>query len=141
MPKVIDSFSGKYRFLSNFYDSPVVMGGREYRTVEHAFQAAKTRRRSMRRRIAAASKPADAKRLGRSVKLRDDWDEYRLVIMEKLLRRKFSDPTLRQMLVGTGQARLVEGNTWHDTFWGVCDGMGKNHLGKLLMNIREEVNG
>jgi predicted NAD-dependent protein-ADP-ribosyltransferase YbiA (DUF1768 family) len=59
--------------------------------------------------------------------------------MEDLSRQKFSHPELRQKLLDTGSCTLVEGNTWGDTFWGVCDGVGENHLGKLLMTIRADL--
>lgn len=76
--------------------------------------------------------------------MRADWDDarnYRLVVMEQLLREKFSDknPELKQKLIDTYDAELIEGNTWNDTFWGVCGGIGKNHLGKLLMKIRRDL--
>lgn len=135
---MIDSFNGKYRFLSNFYPSKVSLDGWEFPTVEHAFQAAKTLDGNKRRQIQQAAKPGDAKRLGRTVNLRADWEDAKIDVMRQLLRRKFSDPFLLSQLLTTGTEELVEGNWWRDTFWGVCNGVGENHLGKLLMEIREE---
>lgn len=71
--------------------------------------------------------------------MRSDWEEVKLGVMEGLLREKFSDPELRRKLLATGERELVEGNDWGDSFWGVCAGRGKNHLGRLLMKLREEL--
>lgn len=83
--------------------------------------------------------PGEAKRLGRKATLRLDWEKVKLTIMEDLLRQKFAWKELKEKLLSTGDEELVEGNTWSDTFWGVCNGKGENHLGKLLMKIREEL--
>jgi len=58
--------------------------------------------------------------------------------MLDLVRKKFENPLLRAMLLATEDAVLVEGNTWNDTFWGVCRGRGENWLGRILMQVREE---
>lgn len=137
--KTIGSFAGPYRFLSNFWSSAVVLDGHSYRTVEHAFQAAKTNDEDARRRIRNEHDAAAAKRKGRSVDLREDWEEAKLGVMEGLLRQKFGTEPLKSKLLKTGKATLVEGNWWGDKYWGVCDGKGENHLGKLLMKIREEL--
>lgn len=136
----IESFSGDYRFLSNFYNATayVVLDGDEYPTVEHAYQASKTTNPDDRRffRFGTAR---DAKRMGRSVILRSDWEEVKLNIMLNLLRQKFTDTDLTKRLLDTKDAELVEGNYWNDTYWGVCNGVGDNHLGKLLMQVRDEL--
>lgn len=126
----IDSFTGQYRFLSNFY--PISSG-----TVEHLFQASKTYDLEWMDKILNAPTPGEAKRLGRKAPLREDWDEIKLIIMENLLLHKFSIPELRDKLLETGDAELAEGNWWGDTYWGKCNGLGHNHLGRLLMKIRE----
>lgn len=136
MGEEINKFSGKYRFLSNFYPAEVHYEGDYYPTVEHAFQAAKTLDLRERRRIAGCGSPGDAKKLGRRVSLREDWDDIKIRIMKKLLSRKFTDPELRKKLLSTKDADLIEGNTWGDVFWGQCGGKGRNELGKLLMYIR-----
>ena len=59
--------------------------------------------------------------------------------MRDLLRQKFAREPLRSQLLATGEAKLIEGNHWGDTFWGVCRGQGENHLGMLLMKAREEI--
>lgn len=88
-----------------------------------------------------ATTPGQAKREGNSkgILLRPDWEQVKLKIMEQLLRIKFQDPVLREALLKTYPQKLIEGNTWGDTFWGQCNGIGKNHLGKLLMQIRKEL--
>lgn len=138
---VISDFAGPFWFLSNFSPGVVSMYGQEYPTVEHAFQAAKTEGAEEREAIRLAPTPLEAKRMGRKVKLRAGWDTTRLNVMEELLRRKFADENLAALLAGTCPAELVEGNTWGDQFWGqtVPGFVGENHLGKLLMKIRDEM--
>lgn len=133
----ITSFSGKYEFLSNFYYSPVTYEGITYPTVEHAFQAAKTFDVTERRRISEMKTPGMAKRAGRRVLLREDWEAVKFDIMKTLVTQKFEDEKLKQLLLDTGDEELVEGNTWHDTCWGVCNGVGQNNLGKILMSVRK----
>jgi ribA/ribD-fused uncharacterized protein len=136
---VIDSFSAEFRFLSNFFPCKVKFDGVTYASVEHAYQASKTLDDQERDQIKRAS-VRDAKRLGRKVKLRSDFDHQKLNIMEDLLRQKFAkDSEFAELLLLTGDEKLVEGNTWGDVFWGVCDGKGENHLGSLLMKIRDEL--
>lgn len=136
----IDSFKGKYSFLSNFATVVFNYDGVLYTSVEAAFQAAKTDDIELKRRIAQYS-PVEAKKFGRELPLRKDWLEVRVPIMKELLRLKFNSDLLghRQALLDTGDAYLEEGNAHHDTFWGTCDGVGENQLGKLLMEIREEI--
>ena len=135
----IERFSGRARFLSNFYPSIIEFEGQRYPTVEHAFQAAKTSDPKLRKRIREAGTPGTAKALGRKVPLRQDWERVKLDVMLGFLRKKFGHSMLRDLLLGTGTAKLVEGNTWNDTFWGVVDGRGRNHLGRLLMQVRDEL--
>lgn len=132
----IDNFIGEYRFLSNFAPSPIEVDGLEYSTVEHAFQALKTENPTEREIVRAARTPGQAKKLGRRVTLRADWDTARIRVMKMLLEKKFANKVLRAELLATGEAELVEGNYWNDTFWGVCRGRGANNLGKLLMEVR-----
>lgn len=141
---MINSFSNHYDFLSNFYPSEIEWGGLKYPTVEHYFQAFKTLDFDERAEIAAAATPGLAKRLGREVQLRDDWEEIKDMVMEIGLRKKFEDPQLRARLRATGRTYLEEGNSWHDNYWGNCycsrcqQVRGRNHLGQLLMKIRDE---
>lgn len=134
----IDRFDGDFDFLSNFYDAAVTLDGLSYPTVEHAFQAAKTADPAERARVRAAGSPGVAKRLGRKVTLRGDWESVKVSIMEALVRAKFeAHAELREKLLATGERELIEGNHWNDTHWGRCRGHGKNHLGKILMRVRE----
>ncbi len=139
MPEVINSFQGPHRFLSNFFPSPINWGPGEvvFPTVEHGFVWHKSTNPHFRRMVLAEPKPGKVKRFGRSCVLRDHWDDMKLVIMEDLLVEKFQQhPDLRQKLINTGNAELIEGNHRGDTFWGVCNGVGENHLGELLMKVR-----
>ena len=138
MPKVIDSFSGKYRFLSNFYPKPFKWRGKTWPSSEHAYQAAKAKDKDDAELIRQASTPGKAKRLGRKIKIREDWEDTKVKIMYSILKAKFKDPELRAMLKDTGKAKLIEGNTWGDRVWGVYNGQGKNYLGKLLMKVRNK---
>jgi ribA/ribD-fused uncharacterized protein len=141
MPNIISSFFGEYRFLSNFETSPhgIPYEGLAYPTVEHAYQAAKTLNQAQRVRICNLPTPGQAKRAGRHLDLREDWEEVKVSVMRTLLEEKFTDPGHRMKLLETGDAVLVEGNTWGDTFWGVCEGKGKNVLGRLLMALRSKL--
>ena len=137
---MINSFRGRYAFLSNFTVAPVVLDNAEYPSVEHAFQAAKTLNEKEREKIRKAPSAGTAKKLGRSVTLRKDWNILRIEVMKDLLRQKFVKyDDFRSALMATGSEELQEGNYWNDRFWGTVDGQGENHLGKLLMRIREEL--
>lgn len=143
---MINCFDGSFAFLSNFYVSPFPWRGNKYQTVEHAFQAAKTLNPIERQRIAAATTPGRAKRLGRSVHLRPDWEEVKEQIMYECVNAKFhSSLELMLALLATGDQELVEGTTWCDNEWGNCtcpkcvNVEGKNKLGKILMRVREEI--
>ena len=139
---MIKEFTGIYRFLSNFYISLIGFEGMSYPSVEHAFVAAKTLDINERTHIARLLSAAEAKKYGRKVKLRPDWEQVKLQIMEDLVRQKFTKwPLLKQALLDTGDQQLFEGNTWGDRFWGVDSVTlrGENHLGEILMKIRKEI--
>jgi N-glycosidase YbiA len=135
---MIDSFSGEYEFLSNFSRSKVWLDDMAFPTVENAFQAAKTTKMKEREPFQTVA-AGTSKRMGRRLSLRPDWETIKVDIMRNLLRQKFDIPELQEKLLATGNQRLVEGNWWNDRFWGVCRGEGQNMLGKLLMQIREEI--
>lgn len=145
---MIDRFSGEYDFLSNFYEAPVlyyvdkVEMELPFPTSEHAYQFAKLDPLTVQMdqiSFFQLCTPGQAKRHGRKVQIRSDWEQVKIPIMEKILRSKFEDELLRYKLLQTGTQELVEGNNWGDTFWGVCNGKGSNHLGKLLMKIRRDL--
>ena len=135
---MISSFRDEYFFLSNFYPVEIKLDGIVYPNAETAFQAQKTLDVEERRKFSMLKNPVQAKRLGRKVKLRDDWEEVKLDIMTEVVSQKFlQHPHLIEMLLLTGDEELIEGNKWGDRFWGVCKGKGENHLGKILMKIRD----
>lgn len=134
------SFRGKYYFLSNFYDVAVIYDGIWYGNAEAAFQAQKCMKKEEKERFSYLP-ASEAKRLGRKVYMRQDWNKVKVGIMKNILRAKFDqNPDIQYELMETGNAMLVEGNTWGDTFWGVdmITGKGQNMLGELLMQIRAE---
>lgn len=138
----ITRFREEYFFLSNFYHVFISLGGRIYPSVEHAYQASKTFHPLERIAILEAKTAPQAKRLGKHLAhMRSDWDNVKLKVMRELLEQKFSTEhkTLREKLIATGDAEIVEGNNWGDTFWGVCGGEGENHLGRMLMEIRDSI--
>lgn len=137
-PARIDRFGGEYRFLSNFYPCRVIdEGGREHPTVEHAYQCSKATTDEDRERIAAAKHPSKAKRFGQRLTPDATWAERKDEVMRRLLVQKFAPGTeFAARLTATSPAELVEGNVWGDTYWGVCNGVGENRLGRMLMEIR-----
>lgn len=139
MDNKISGFFGEYRFLSNFYNAPVTYDRITYRNNEAAFQAQKCGDRADRLEFQDMD-PAEAKRKGRRVTLRPDWNSIRIVIMTELVMAKFRDnPELAEKLIATGDAYLEESNTWGDKFWGTVNGEGENHLGKILMKTRNHL--
>lgn len=141
MTKTIDRFDGtKYHFLSNFYMAPVEYEGILYPSSEHAYQAAKTLDHHTRTLLAKLGTAGKVKKAGQNVKMREDWDDVKIDVMEEIVTLKFEQhPKLAQKLLDTGDAELIEGNTWNDKFWGVVDGVGENNLGKVLMRVRREL--
>lgn len=135
---MINSFKGKYYFLSNFYSAPVTYDGLTFQNNEAAFQAAKCIKPELRKQFVNLN-PSEAKRSGRRVKLRSDWEQVKVQIMKEICKAKFDqNEALRQQLIATGKETLEEGNTWGDRIWGTVNGVGQNHLGKILMEIRKE---
>lgn len=137
----IERFEGPYSFLSNFHPCHIIYEGITFNTVENAFQAAKsTDKRKMSDFVALT--PGIAKQLGRQISLRPDWETVKDGIMLNLVKQKFLLPEnerLRHKLLETGNTELVEGNWWHDYYWGVdaTTGKGRNKLGRILMQVRE----
>ena len=146
MTEPITAFRGEYDFLSNFYLCVITLDDVDYSSVEHAFQAAKTDNADERRKVQLAPSPGRAKQIGRKVTLRPDWESVKIGIIEDLVRQKFTrHDELRDLLLATGDAKLIEGNTWNDrtygAVWSKKQGawIGKNHLGKILMKVRAEL--
>lgn len=141
---MVKAFSGDLNFLCNFYPVTIHYEGINYPSSEAAFQAAKTLDVSKRLEFSLMT-PGQAKRAGRKLKLRDDWELVKLQVMEDILRIKFAKGTeLYGRLKATLNIELVEINSWHDNFWGDCqcdscvEIPGENYLGKILMKIRSE---
>lgn len=135
---MINLFRGEYAFLSNMYECKIVLGDVSYSCAEAAFQAVKLSDKSQRKMFSGLS-GSTAKALGRRVQLRPDWNNIRVDVMRWIISEKFKqNPALKQKLLQTGSEDLVEGNTWNDTFWGVCNGKGHNWLGKILMEERSK---
>lgn len=131
----VEGFFGEYRWLSNFYPARVVIEGWEFPSSEHAYQAAKSLDPNDWQVIQTLN-AGQAKRYGRKLNVRPDWEDIKLDVMQMILAAKFQDPRLRAKLIETDQMELVEVNNWNDRFWGVSYGTGHNHLGKLLMELR-----
>lgn len=139
MKKIINSFTGEYYFLSNFYEAPITYDGISYENNEAAFQAQKCFSYNERKTFSSLN-PSEAKRKGRRVILRSDWEDVKTDEMYKICKAKFSQNSdLKEKLLTTGNAELEEGNTWGDRIWGTVDGVGENRLGKILTKIREEL--
>ncbi len=140
-PLVIDNFQEEYRWLSNFWKVPMHYQGIDYLSNEHFYQAWKGNPQQ-RARIATCDKP---KAEGKKIKLPFNWNELKNEVMLTGLRLKFSNPEMRAKLLATGIAELIEGNYWHDNYWGNCtcakcaDIPGHNTLGKMLMMLRTEI--
>jgi len=135
---MIKEFKGEYRWLSNFTPCKVLLDGVEYPSTENAYQASKTLIYAERQPFTSMT-AGQAKRAGRKVTMRDDWDNVKLDVMENLNRQKYLTEPLKSMLIKTGDVEIQEGNTWGDTFWGICNGVGQNNLGKIIMKIRKEI--
>lgn len=137
LASTVTKFRGHYGFLSNFYRHPFAWSGGTVTTAEHAFQAEKTLDPTWQARILAAPTAREAKALGRACPKRPDWEAARIEAMRQVLKAKFQVGTvLAERLEATGNRILQEGNTWGDTFWGICNGVGSNWLGQLLMEVR-----
>lgn len=137
--EIIFGFNGEYRFLSNFYQTPITYEGITYPSVENAYQAAKTINQEERLQFVKISSK-EAKSLGKKITIREEWDTVKLQVMWNLIYEKFTrNRKLLSFLILTGDKHIEETNWWGDKFWGVCRGEGENNLGKLLMKLREKL--
>lgn len=142
--KTIDNFDDEYYFLSNFFEESMTVDGKVFKTNEHFFQASKADDEDVFEHVRGVASAFKAKKLGRDIRLRKNWENIKNEVMLKGLRVKFAIPDLRKRLLDTGDATLIEGNNWHDQYWGRCDcskhgGVGENWLGRLLMQVRDEI--
>ncbi|MBR3518285.1 MAG: NADAR family protein [Lachnospiraceae bacterium] len=135
----IDEFRGEYYFLSNFWSVPVTFGGITYQNAEAAFQAQKVTDKKVQQAFSVLN-PYEAKRRGRRVALRPDWEEVKVGLMQEIVDAKFDqNPDLAEQLLKTKDAYLEEGNCWNDRIWGTVGGEGLNLLGKILMKTRDRL--
>lgn len=142
----INRFNGGFKGpFSNFYNAKCEYQGLAFKNSEAAFQAAKTLDGEERKKFLTLN-PSEAKKLGRKIHLRADWEEVKYQVMLEVLKSKFQDPELRKLLLETGDDILIENTTgWHDNEWGDCECdkcksvLGKNLLGKALMEIRTAI--
>lgn len=135
--KKIESFSNEYHFLSNFYICDVPYLGEIYRSAEHAYQSAKTINKDQHDAIKNCKTPAMAKKLAKYAEIRSDWNDIKYNIMIEIVYSKFiHNDRLALLLINTHDYELIEGNTWNDYYWGICNNIGENNLGKILMSVR-----
>ena len=142
--EVINKFKDDYEKFSNFHPVLVYYKDINFPSVEHAYAAGKSTDPMFWVKIAKIpeDKAGKAKRLGRKIKLRKDWDMIKLSHMRQLLIQKFQYPSFKELLLLTKNATLIEGNYWHDNYWGDCycpdceNIVGQNQLGKMLMKVR-----
>jgi hypothetical protein len=139
----INSFRGLYSFLSNFSPHSVTYNGITFKTSEHAFHWEKAETESDKQLILQAVSPVEAKKIARAFKIDiAHWEARRVGAMEDILVEKFKSKNLKTLLQNTAGFELVEGNYWHDNFWGACmcnrcEPKEKlNNLGKILMKVR-----
>ena len=133
----ITKFRGKFFFLSNFYECDIEYNGILYPSVEHAYQAQKTLNDDTRYTVSQLPSASDAKHFSKTIKIRDDWDNVKLIIMKDLLFIKFQHDDLKKQLLETDGCDLIESNDRGDIFWGVCNNQGANMLGILLTYVRD----
>jgi len=133
---VISGFEGEYRWLSNFW----IFDPTRNLSVEHYYQAAKTTNEFDYNYIMNSGlTPGRVKKFAKTITIRDDWDSVKLIVMEELTKMKYmQNKELQNKLRETRGSYIIETNYWGDIFWGVCDGVGENHLGKIIMKVRDE---
>jgi len=137
-------FKGEKRFLSNMYVCNIIYKGKEYGSSEHIYQAMKSENREYQEYIRMLDEPKKTKKeadrlLGETYEMREDWDEVKVALMEEILYLKFTqNPDLGDRLLAI-EGLIEEKNSWGDTFWGTCEGVGENHLGRLLMKTRDKI--
>lgn len=138
---MIKEFKNQYFFLSNFYEYPIYYNKLVFCNAEAAFQAQKAMNEKDQYKFINLN-ASQARKLGKTVQLRKDWEEIKDNVMYEIVKRKFTiNKELQQKLLETKEEELIEGNWWHDTYWGVDSktGIGQNKLGKILTKVREEV--
>ena len=141
----IEFFKDEWGKFSNFYPVVIYYEQLNFPSVEHAYVAAKSLDFNFRKKVSElpSDKANIAKSMGRKIKLRSDWDIVKLALMQRFLMQKFTCGEFKSLLLSTNDMIIEEGNYWHDNYWGIChcpkcqDKVGLNHLGKLIMKVRE----
>lgn len=138
---MISEFQGEYRWLSNFAPVSVCQNGVVYPSVEHAYMSAKSDSIDWKMFCKHTKSPGTVKKASRDIQLVANWDAIKVEVMGNCLRDKFLQEPYKTLLLRTGDVHIQEGNRWGDKFWGVDlrTGKGLNTLGKLIMEIREEL--
>ena len=138
----IVAFDGAERWLSNFVGCSIDYQGRNFPSVEHAYQSMKQDSETWRQKCADYTITSAAiKKMAQEIDKRPDWNRIKLSVMRECVKLKFLQEPFRTRLIETGNMEIIEGNWWHDTFWGVDkDTMeGSNNLGKLIMEVRSSL--
>lgn len=140
---MIKEFKGDYRWLSNFTPCKIELDGFIYPSVEHAYMSAKNDNSYWKDFCMAEEKAGAVKRESYKITLVSDWENKKIEVMKHCLIQKFNQEPYKSKLLQTGDEYIQEGNTWNDTFWGVClkTGKGENNLGRMIMDIRTELRG
>lgn len=135
---MINEFQGEYRWLSNFVECDIEYNGFIYPSVENAYQAAKMKYKEDSLKFLIVTS-GQAKRLAKTLPMRDDWGKLKIYYMREFLIQKFSQKPYKELLMNTCGLDIIEGNRWGDKYWGVClkTNNGQNNLGKLIMGIRD----
>lgn len=135
-------FKDEYEWLSNFSECKIEYEGIKYPSVEHFYVAMKSTDPEIRSEVSKLTTPGKAKRFGRKLEIRPQWEDLKVSIMKYALDEKYSQEPYKSLLIETGDIEIQEGNMWGDTFWGIDleSGEGRNTLGKMIMSIRTELN-
>lgn len=138
---MITKFRGDHFFLSNMFPCEINYNGNVFGSSEAAYMSRKNNSKSWLSTCINTKNPILVKTMSHSIYIIKKWPEIKLQVMSDILRIKFSIPELQAKLFETGDEEIYEGNTWNDRYWGVdhLTLQGENHLGKLLMNIREQI--
>jgi len=139
---MIKEFQKEYRWLSNFTLVDISFNSITYPSVEHAYCSFKSNDLEWKKTCADKNiTSAQIKKLAKSIKVVDNWDDIKLSIMEKCIDQKYNQEPFKTLLLETKNEMIQEGNYWNDTYWGFClkTNKGKNNLGKLLMEKRKQL--
>lgn len=139
---MIKEFQKEYRWLNNFAPVKITLDNIDYYSVEHAYMSAKSDNIEWKKFCSdSENKAGDVKRKSKTLKVKDNWNEIKIQIMRECIKQKFNQEPYKTKLLNTGTEYIQEGNMWNDKFWGVClkTNKGQNNLGKLIMEIRNQL--